>query len=68
VLEEVRPAGAGRVLEASPAGDRLRQRVPAKRFGTPDELDGAIIFLSSDASRFMNGNLITVDGGHTAGV
>jgi len=53
---------------ASPAGDRLRQRVPAKRFGTPDELDGAIIFLSSDASRFMNGNLITVDGGHTAGV
>ncbi|NBQ88890.1 MAG: SDR family oxidoreductase [Betaproteobacteria bacterium] len=53
---------------ASPAGDRLRQRVPAKRFGQPAELDGALVFLASDASRFMNGNLITVDGGHTAGV
>lgn len=52
----------------SPAGDRLRQRVPAKRFGTPAELDGALVFLASDASRFMNGNLITIDGGHTAGV
>ena len=53
---------------ASPAGDRLRQRVPAKRFGQPAELDGALVFLASDASRFMNGNLMTVDGGHTAGV
>lgn len=53
---------------ASAAGDRLRQRVPAKRFGQPAELDGALVFLASDASRFMNGNLITVDGGHTAGV
>ena len=53
---------------ASPAGDRLRQRVPAKRFGKPEELDGALVFLCSDASRFMNGNCITVDGGHTAGV
>ena len=53
---------------ASAAGDRLRQRVPAKRFGQPAELDGALVFLASDASRFMNGNLMTVDGGHTAGV
>ena len=52
----------------SPAGDRLRQRVPAKRFGQAAELDGAIVFLASDASRFMNGNLMTIDGGQTAGV
>lgn len=52
----------------SPAGERLRQGIPAGRFGQPDDLDGAILFLASDASRFMNGNLITVDGGHTAGL
>ena len=52
----------------SPAGDKLRQRIPAKRFGQPAELDGALVFLASDASRFMNGNVITLDGGHTAGI
>ncbi len=50
----------------SPAGERLRQRIPAKRFGEASELDGALVFLASDASRYLNGNCITVDGGHTA--
>ena len=52
----------------SPAGQNLLKGIPAGRFGQPDDLDGAILFLASDASRFMNGNTITVDGGHTAGL
>ncbi len=50
----------------SPAGERLRQRIPAKRFGKVEDLDGALLFLCADASRYMNGNVITIDGGHTA--
>lgn len=52
----------------SPAGERLRQRIPTGRFGQPEDLDGAILFLASDASVFMNGSLLTIDGGHTAGL
>ncbi len=52
----------------SPAGERLRQRIPSGRFGQPQDLDGAILFLASDASVFMNGSLLTIDGGHTAGL
>ena len=33
------------------------------RFGNPDELIGAILWLSSDASRFVTGSEVTVDGG-----
>jgi NAD(P)-dependent dehydrogenase (short-subunit alcohol dehydrogenase family) len=52
----------------SPAGEKLRGRIPTGRFGQPEDLDGAILFLASDASRFMNGNVLTVDGGHSAGL
>ena len=50
------------------AGERLKSRIPAGRFGQPYDLDGAILFLASSASRFMNGNVLTVDGGHSAGL
>jgi NAD(P)-dependent dehydrogenase (short-subunit alcohol dehydrogenase family) len=48
----------------SEAGQRLRARVPAQRFGTLDELDGPLLLLCSDAGSFMTGSILTVDGGH----
>jgi NAD(P)-dependent dehydrogenase (short-subunit alcohol dehydrogenase family) len=37
-----------------------------KRFGTPDELQGALIFLISDMSKFVTGIVLPVDGGFSA--
>ena len=49
---------------ASEAGEMIRHRIPQRRFGRPEELDGALLLLCSDASRFMTGSVIAVDGGH----
>jgi 2-deoxy-D-gluconate 3-dehydrogenase len=38
-------------------------RIPANRWGEPEDLAGAYIFLSSDASSYVNGTILTVDGG-----
>ena len=42
-------------------------RIPLKRIGKPNDLDGAIVFLSSDASNYITGQTILVDGGITTG-
>ena len=52
----------------SPAGEKLKARIPARRWGEPQDLDGALLLLASDASRFMTGSIITVDGGQSAAV
>jgi gluconate 5-dehydrogenase len=44
----------------------LRRRTPAGRWGDVDELVGAAVFLASDASSFVNGQLLFVDGGMRA--
>jgi NAD(P)-dependent dehydrogenase (short-subunit alcohol dehydrogenase family) len=46
--------------------DQVRQRIPMGRIGTPDELAGAVIFLLSDASAYMTGQQIIIDGGYSA--
>ena len=48
----------------SDAGGRLCLHVPQRRFGQPDDLDGALLLLASDAGRFITGVSLPVDGGH----
>lgn len=49
----------------TPAGQRLIDRIPQRRIGQPEHLDGALLLLASEAGAFMTGSVITVDGGHT---
>ncbi len=49
---------------ASDEGEALRKRIAMRRFGEYPDLDGALLLLASDASRFMTGSDIIVDGGH----
>jgi gluconate 5-dehydrogenase len=56
-------------LMADPRFDEwVRSRTPARRWGEPHELVGAVIFLASNASDFVNGQVLFVDGGLTASV
>ncbi|MXN66697.1 glucose 1-dehydrogenase [Stappia sp. GBMRC 2046] len=48
----------------TPQGEAMIKRIPMRRIGNPEELDGPFILLSSDASRYMTGAVIPVDGGH----
>lgn len=41
----------------------ILSRIPANRWGLPEDIAGAFVFLSSPASDYMNGTIITVDGG-----
>lgn len=49
----------------TPGGQRLIERVPQRRIGQPEHLDGALLLLASEAGAFMTGSVVTVDGGHT---
>jgi NAD(P)-dependent dehydrogenase (short-subunit alcohol dehydrogenase family) len=40
------------------------KRIPMRRLGNPQDLDGAFLLLATDASAWMTGSTIAVDGGH----
>ncbi len=49
---------------ASEAGQAMIKRIPQRRLGQASDLDGALLLLASDASLYMTGSSIVVDGGH----
>jgi gluconate 5-dehydrogenase len=51
------------VLDSVPG---LEERIPLGRFGGPDDLKGAVVFLASPASGFVTGHTLVVDGGQSA--
>jgi len=50
-------------LDVNPFNDFIINRTPAAKWGDPNDLAGAAIFLSSKASDFVNGHILYVDGG-----
>lgn len=44
-------------------GEQILNRIPSGRWGDPDDFKGAIIYLASNASNYVNGHLLAVDGG-----
>jgi 3-oxoacyl-[acyl-carrier protein] reductase len=46
----------------------IEDTVPMNRFGTPDEMADAAVFLCSDRAKFITGSIMVVDGGQTVGV
>lgn len=53
-----------RVLLESEAAPEFMKGIPMRRFGEFQDLDGPILLLASDASSYMTGSVLTVDGGH----
>jgi NAD(P)-dependent dehydrogenase (short-subunit alcohol dehydrogenase family) len=43
--------------------EKMRQRIPVRRFGEPEELADLAVFMLSDLARYMNGEVVTFDGG-----
>lgn len=54
------------LLDGTPRGQEFLLRTPMHRFGNPEELVGAAIFLASESASFVTGHLLVVDGGFLA--
>ena len=47
----------------SETGQQMVKKIPQRRYGEPEDLDGALLLLASDAGRYITGSVIVVDGG-----
>ncbi|MBN1418726.1 MAG: SDR family oxidoreductase [Planctomycetes bacterium] len=54
------------ILDDPEREPRIRERIPAGRWGVPDDLKGVTVFLASDACAYVHGAVIAVDGGWLA--
>lgn len=58
------PTGINEEQLTGPAGGYFKGRNPMRRLGAVEDIDGAVLLLASDASRYMTGAILTIDGGH----
>lgn len=58
-----RTGGAEKLMLSPEMAERTRQSVPLKRFGKPEEIAGLACFLLSDDASYINGEVVTMDGG-----
>ena len=56
-------AACAQPLEPGSLHGRVEQRTPAGRWGEAEDFAGPVVFLASAASDYMNGSIVTVDGG-----
>ena len=55
----------GRKAWAGEVGERFKQKIPAGRFGYPEEVAAVALFLASDAANLITGENVVIDGGYT---
>ncbi len=59
------PTEVSRLVVEGKTADEFMKRIPMRCFGEFEDLDGPLLLLASDSSRYMNGSIVVVDGGHT---
>ena len=63
----IETAMTGRIFEGQAARkEDLIARIAQRRFGTPEEIADAVVWMCSDGARYLNGHMLTVDGGYVA--